>query len=281
MTTRSRPPVTDLDPAELYLDLIKHCLTRVGFEEELAPVVATRRNVQRAWAAVERVLARGSLVVRRRPPARPQEQEEGRIWPGTAETMVGLRRLDNVQACIEQVIADGVRGDILEAGVWRGGTSIFARAVLAAHGVHDRTVWVADSFQGLPKPAPGDDLDTGDTLWTHPQLAVSLAEVQANFARYGLLDSQVRFLEGWFADTLPGAPIDQLAVLRADGDLYRSTLDVLEPLYPKLAVGGFLIIDDFALPACKAAVNEYRERHSITEPIQEIDWTGAFWRRER
>ena len=113
-----------------------------------------------------------------------------------------------------------------------------------------------------------------------PELAVSLEQVQANFARYGLLDEQVRFLPGWFRDTLPTAPIRRLALLRLDGDLYESTWIALESLYPKLSPGGFAIVDDYgAIPACRAAVDEFRAAERITESLIEIDWTGVYWRR--
>ena len=106
--------------------------------------------------------------------------------------------------------------------------------------------------------------------------------VRANFARYGLLDEQVHFLKGWFKDTLPIAPIERLAVARLDGDMYESTMDAIEALYPKLQPGGFLIMDDYgAVPACKQATEDYRERCGIREPIVPIDWTGVYWRKTR
>jgi O-methyltransferase len=104
--------------------------------------------------------------------------------------------------------------------------------------------------------------------------------VKENFRRYGLLDEQVRFLKGFFHDTLPGAPIERLAVIRLDGDMYESTMDGLVNLYPKLSPGGFIIVDDYgAVPACKQAVHDYRNAHGIEEEIVPIDWTGVFWRR--
>ena len=82
-------------------------------------------------------------------------------------------------------------------------------------------------------------------------LAVPEEEVKANFRRYGLLDDQVRFLPGWFKDTLQDAPIDRIAVLRLDGDLYESTIQALDALYPRVSPGGFCIIDDYlAVKAC-------------------------------
>jgi len=125
-------------------------------------------------------------------------------------------------------------------------------------------------------------LDAGIHLEKFPQLAIPMEEVQLNFARYGLLDEQVRFLPGWFRDTLPSAPIEKLALLRLDGDLYESTMDGLVNLYPKLSVGGYVIIDDYgAIEACKQAVHDYRASHGITEEIHVIDWTGAYWQRIR
>jgi O-methyltransferase len=212
-----------------------------------------------------------------------EERLEGKTWPGLADTMVGMKRLDNLHACLRSVLADGVPGDFIETGVWRGGSSIFARGFLAAHGVTDRRVFVADSFAGLPPPDVDQwPADRGDVHHTHaPILAVSQQEVEANFRRYGLLDEQVVFLKGWFKDTLPSAPIDRLAVLRLDGDMYGSTMDALNALYRKLSPGGFCIVDDYALPGCRQAIDDYRREHGIVEPIEVIDWTGVFWRKAR
>jgi O-methyltransferase len=156
------------------------------------------------------------------------------------------------------------------------------RAALQAYGDQTRCVWVADSFQGLPKPnAIKYPADAGDKHWRHnDRLGVSLDEVKQNFARYGLLDERVKFLKGWFHETLRGAPIRQLSVLRLDGDMYESTIEVLEALYPKLSVGGFLIVDDYkSIQNCQAAVTDYRRKHDIRDEIVEIDWTGVYWRR--
>lgn len=195
--------------------------------------------------------------------------------------MVGTARLDNVQELAERAIADSVPGDFAETGVWRGGVTILLRAVLAAHGIDDRLVWAADSFRGLPESNVEQyPADEGIALSGIKALEVSLAEVKANFTRYGLLDDQVRFLEGWFSETLPTAPIESLALLRLDGDLYESTTDALTALYPKVSPGGFVIVDDFGgIAACAEAVHDYRAAHNITDPIHEIDWTGVWWRK--
>ena len=194
--------------------------------------------------------------------------------------MVGSKRSENLQDCVTSVIRNGVPGDLIETGVWRGGSSIFMRAVLKAYGECSRKVWLADSFRGLPQPDPARyPVDRGDTLWTYKELAISLEEVKANFSRYGLLDEQVAFLPGWFRDTLPAAPINQLAILRLDGDLYESTMDALSASYHKVSPGGFVIVDDFGLPTCRAAIEDFRQARGITDLIHQIDWTGVFWQR--
>jgi O-methyltransferase len=207
------------------------------------------------------------------------------FWFGDALTMSSRKRLDNIQFCIEACLAQGVPGDIAECGAWRGGAGILMRGLLAAHAITDRTVWVADSFQGLPAP-PVNSVDEG--MYNAPEVVASnhfrvdLAMVQNAFARYGLLDQQVQFLPGWFHETLPTAPIEQLAVLRLDGDYYASTRVTLEQLYPKVAAGGFVIIDDWGLDhICgeKEAVLEYRRTYGITDEILPIDYHSAYWRK--
>jgi O-methyltransferase len=269
------------DAADLYLDLLKRCLTRELFIEEEVRRVRIRDWRAPLWRPVERALQRRGMYVVRRGADRAK-RAEGLDWPPAAETMIGLRRLDNLQRCAETVIREAVPGDLAETGVWRGGASIFMRAVLAAHGVGDRTIWVADSFRGLPPPNPAlYPADRGLDLHKYAELSVDIAEVKANFSRYGLLDERVRFLEGWFKDTLPRAPIERLAVLRLDGDLYESTMDALGALYPRLSVGGFVIVDDYDIPACARAVEDYRRTHGIVDPIEKIENTeiGVFWRR--
>ena len=266
---------------ELYLDLLKKCLTRYGFGEKPEPYESKKGRLKRVgYALVRRLLASQRLELVRTKPFDPQARAEGRDWPLEAETMIGLNRLDNLQSCVTDVLRRQVPGDLIETGVWRGGASIFMRAVLKVYGDTTRTVWVADSFQGLPPPDPERyPADKGDRLWTFAQLAIPLEEVKANFAKYGLLDDQVRFLAGWFRDTLPTIAAERFAILRLDGDLYESTMDALRNLYPKLSVGGYVIIDDYAIAGCKAAVEDFRAEHNITDKLEPIDWTGAFWQR--
>jgi len=208
-------------------------------------------------------------------------RREGRDWPAVAHTMIGVRRIQQLRGCVEQVLADGIPGDLIETGVWRGGATIMLSAVLAAYGVADRVVWVADSFRGLPRPnAEKYPKDEGLDFADFAELSVPVEDVRANFRKYDLLNERVKFVEGWFSETLSGVAASAFAVIRLDGDLYESTMDALTALYPRLSAGGFAIIDDYgAIPACKAATHDYREMHGIAEPVQEIDWTGVYWRK--
>ena len=269
-----------------YLHVLKRILNHYGFGNVYVAVEPRDGHYdfhlkQSTYHHIRKLISTGHIQVLRRVRFDPRLREEGKDWPADAETMVGLRRLDNIQYCVEKVLRQEVPGDLIETGVWRGGSTIFMRALLKVYGDTERKVWVADSFQGLPKSNPeAYPEDCEFDLSIYPELAVSLDQVKANFSRYGLLDDQVCFLVGWFRDTLPGAPIERLALLRLDGDLYESTMDALRALYPKLSPGGYVIIDDYgAVPPCKSAVDEYRAEYGITEPLEQIDWSGVFWRK--
>jgi len=273
------------DPRELYLDLIKKCLTRFVCEETMRPYqIAPWGGPIKRWLKkrlMEALRARGIEPMERAAFNR-EARTMGRDTPMEAETMIGLRRMDNVQECVTTVIREEIPGDLVEAGVWRGGACIFMRAILAAYGDTTRTVWCADSFEGLPAPNVTEyPADVVAEWHERKDLVVSLDTVKQNFARYGMLDSQVQFLKGLFKDTLPTAPIDRCAVIRLDGDMYESTMDSLKYLYPKLSPGGFVIVDDYGLPedTSRRAVHDFRDLHGIREPIIDIDGYGAYWRR--
>ncbi|MFJ8587255.1 TylF/MycF family methyltransferase [Streptomyces sp. NPDC093595] len=251
--------VATADGRDLYLGLLKKVVTNMIYEDptHAAGLITDPRFDREA-------------------------RESGEDYPVVAHTMIGMKRLDNLHQCIEDVLRDGVPGDVIETGVWRGGACIFARGVLKAHGVTDRTVWVADSFQGFPKTEADDHpMDVEMDLHQYNEavsLPTGLETVRENFARYGLLDDQVRFLPGWFKDTMPTAPVERLAVMRLDGDSYGATMDVLTHLYGKLSPGGYVIVDDYCIPACRQAVHDFRDRMGIDDEIHQVDRQGAYWR---
>jgi len=248
---------------DLYLDLLKRSLTNTIFESE--PDIDDdefRFTVQFAAHYVN----------------------------SDAVSMITLARFDNIKNCIEDILRDGIPGDFIETGVWRGGASIFMRGALKAYGVADRVVWAADSFEGLPVPDPElypleAKVHSGPVMQKlYHNLAASLEDVQRNFAAFGLLDDQVKFLKGWFKDTLPTAPIGTLALMRLDGDYYESTRDALNSLYHRLSVGGYVILDDYGEDSwtyCRRAVDEFRAERHIEEPLIAVDSKCFYWRRAR
>lgn len=259
------------DAQELYLDLMKRCLMNYIYDDDVDQMRGEHELNSQS----------GKLAFVSGVHADPERKYYGGIWPSKAHTMIGMPRLNDLQKCIVDILSNGIPGDLAETGVWRGGATIFMRAVLKAYGVTDRLVWVADSFEGLP-PASRDKYPYDSALDLHlfEDLAVGIDQVVKNFDRYGLLDEQVKFLKGWFSDTLPSAPIDKLAILRLDGDHYESTMDALVHLYPKLSVGGYLLIDDFnAVEGCNLAVQAYREKHHIADQIIALPGSGAHWKR--
>jgi hypothetical protein len=249
-----------------YLDVLKLCLCDLGS--------TTTTSVARTIG--------GDVMSRELRGDQLRFRSAGLDWPLHGLTMVGLARLDDLQRCVETVVRDGVAGDLIETGSWRGGASMVMRAALNSLGERDRTVWVADSFQGFPEVER--DLGTGYDLEADLAgcdfLAVPLEEVRASFERFGLQEG-VTFVPGFFEDTLPALPPRRWAIARLDGDSYDATRLALEVMYPHLAAGGYLIVDDYLpLDQCREAVDDFRHEHGITEPIEHIDWSGVRWRRE-
>lgn len=204
----------------------------------------------------------------------------GQDWPQVAHTMIGIERLQSLRLMCEAVLKNGIPGDFIETGVWRGGACILMRAVLAAYGDGQRQVWCADSFEGLPPPDPARyPADEGDRHHEYRLLAVSEEIVRRNFASYGLLDDRVRFLKGYFEDTLPSLDAGPFALVRLDGDMYGSTIVAITALYDRLSPGGFLVVDDYALPGCRAAIDDFRRDRGIAAPMHKIDWTGVWWQK--
>jgi O-methyltransferase len=267
---------------ELYVDLIKKILTRAIVSNGIERHTIRRQDgpKSRLACSLNRFLRHRGLEIVRLHRTTPEDFYNPGLQMGNrvedAETMLGIRQLDHMQQCIRDVLNRNVPGDFLEAGVWRGGMSIFMRAGLKAYHDEERKLYVADSFAGLPEI--NRQTETFD--WNKEDMAVSLETVKKNFARYGLLDDRVVFLKGYFSDTLPGAPIQQLSILRIDADLYESTMDVLRNLYLKLSPGGYAIFDDYQnLPDCRRAIDEFRRDRNITEEIQPIDHRAVYWQK--
>jgi O-methyltransferase len=263
-------PSADAPIGERYLDLLKRRLVRFerGGRVRRTPLSGPLNDL---------LQGHGLEIVQVTPTPQSAYEDGSEQLPEDAETMIGLKRLTQLQEATRDVVARGVPGDLLEAGAWRGGATILMRAALEVYGDRKRSVWVADSFDGLPRPDIAHyPLDAG-WLNQRVELATPLDTVKDNFRMYGWLDERVRFLPGWFKKTLPNAPIERLAILRVDADMYESTMQALQFLYPKVSPGGIVIVDDYALDTCKIAVDDFRRERGITAPMTRIDWTGVFW----
>jgi len=202
-------------------------------------------------------------------------RDSGRCWPTSAYSMAGRRRLDNVRDLLTAAILNHIPGAFLEAGVWRGGSSIMAAGTILAF-KESRDVFVCDSFQGLPRSSNPMDYDGWEVS---DVLAVPLATVRVNFQNSGLLAPNVKFIKGFFNDSLPklARQTFKIAVLRADGDMYESTMDILFNLYDKLSVGGFLIIDDWEVMVARKAVKHFFYIHSVkTIRVEDIDGVAVY-----
>lgn len=273
------------DIRSLYLELLKKTLIDFNHPRpvEYRPAITGKKInlLVKPWMRLFQKMDKRELFICDKLTFNPDDRLNGKDWPVYAESMIGYKRLSNVQYCVEEVLKNKIEGDLMETGVWRGGTVIFMRAILKAFDITDRIVWAADSYEGLPKPnVEKYAADKDDIFYTYNELKVSLEQVKENFRKYGLLDEQVHFLKGWFRDTLPSAPVKRLAVLRLDGDMYESTMDALTHLYPKLSTGGFVIIDDWgSVEGCRRAVEDYRKDKQITEEIIPVDDDGVYWQK--
>jgi hypothetical protein len=264
---KARRPGPDTESLRVaYLDLLKLCLCDLAGTGTMS-VARTQQ---------------GHLMSRELAGDQRRLRAAGMDWPLHGMTMVGLKRLDDLQACVESVIRDSVVGDLIEAGAWRGGASLLMRATLDTLGAGDRTVFVADSFQGFPE-ASGDLSERYDLsldLAGCDFLAVPLEEVEDSFARLGC-ERGVAFIPGFFQDTLPTLAGRRWSIIRLDGDTYDATWSGMESLYSGLSVGGYVIVDDYlVLDPCREAIDDYRRAHGISEPIEEVDWNCVRWRKE-
>ena len=211
-------------------------------------------------------------------------RRQGLDWPAHGLTMVGRMRLENIERLLLHMIDAQVPGDFVECGVWRGVSSLFARGVLKALIANDRTVHLVDSFNGLPKASQERDRD----VWSEMDfLKVSLEEVQEPFRQLGLLDHGVAFHKGFFQHSLPPlrkqllANAKKIAVLRMDGDMFESTMDILYNLYDLVSVGGCIIIDDFSITEAREAVATFLKHHGLVVEYVTIDETASYFCKER
>jgi cephalosporin hydroxylase len=188
---------------------------------------------------------------------------------GLAYTALGHRRLDHLEACLEVIRDESVRGDLVDCGAGRGGTAIFMRGFLEAHEVPGPKVWAADRFDATADPAAN----------ASARFSPDLNAVREAFARFGLLDDRVVFLQGPPSHTLAPATIGSVALLRVASSDPDEVQAVLAALYDRIAPGGFVVVDTYGDSACRAAVDRFRSERGVLGTLERIDWTAAAWRK--
>lgn len=196
-------------------------------------------------------------------------------------TMTSVDRILGLHRALEIIHREQIPGDIVECGVWRGGSLIIAKTALDS--VDDRrTYWAFDTFAGMTAPTAEDPMPA-HLHWQEPLVkALSpLDDVINNFDRYGVLDERVHFVQGDVAETLirPHGP-KKIALLRLDTDWYASTRIELEQLFPLLVPGGIVIIDDYGFwSGCRRAVDEFFGEGFIDKNFEWLDDTGIMYRK--
>jgi cephalosporin hydroxylase len=266
--------------AHLYLDLLKGALLDEHYLENELRIGHLLERVG-SGAAVDsamlndpvRYMANDLQRLRqaRRAGGVPAESPEGAngASSGLAYTDIGRVRLDHLEECLDTIREEVVRGDWVEAGTGRGGAAIFMRGYLEAYNLGRPRVWVADRFGGGAAPSENGS----------PSFAPDLNAVREGFSTFGLLDGRVAFLQGPLSNTLNEAPIKKIALLRIGGHDSDEHRAALEALYDKVALGGIVVIDDYRTPECVAAIDEFRSEQGVAEPLERIDWSGAWWRK--
>jgi len=263
-----------------HLELLKRFIIRYNFDENAYSFkeineYSGRARILRLFA----YLLPGKWTIAQRLAAPSLEQRaKGQDWPLTAESMIGLERMNQFHEALDVIRLEKIEGDIVETGIWRGGAVIFAASYLKVYGIDSKKVYGCDSFEGLPKPDPNYPIDAGDTHHTINILAVSLSEVRSNLEKYGIDLNDVKLVKGWFKDTLPSLEVDTISILRLDGDMYSSTIQALNALYHKVSIGGFVIIDDWCLEGARKAFDDFfglKTRPAVID----IDGTGAYFRK--
>lgn len=197
-------------------------------------------------------------------------------------TMTSTERLVTAMRAVDYIVQHRIPGDIVECGVWRGGSSMAMALTLAGRGDTSRNLYLYDTFEGMTAPG-GDDLDleggTAEEVMARDPVnfkcVASFEDVKRNIRSTGYPASRIHMVKGPVEDTIPGTIPPAVAILRLDTDWYESTRHEMQHLYPLLTVSGIIIIDDYGhWKGARKAVDEYVAGHGVRLFLSRIDYTG-------
>lgn len=203
------------------------------------------------------------------------------ILSPNAITMIFIPNLNNLHDLLTYVMENNLDGELVETGVWRGGAVIFMASFNKFYNLNKK-IYACDSYEGLPKNSIYEEDAIVNGNDKRFDFAVSLEEVQNNFLKYDVLDENVIFVKGFFEDTMKNINIDKISILRLDGDMYTSTIVVLEELYDKVVPKGVIIIDDYGwdIAGCSNAVDNFRKSRNITSEMHFSFGCCVWWIKE-
>lgn len=210
------------------------------------------------------------------------EEHDREVWERVAPyTMTTPSRVYALVRAVEYVVAARVPGAFVECGVWRGGSMMAVALTLLRLGQTDRDLYLYDTFAGMTEPGTEDVRVTGEPaaelLERLPRASnewavATLEEVRSAMGGVGYPEERIRYVVGRVEETLPEHAPAEIALLRLDTDWYASTRHELEHLYPRLASGGVLIVDDYGhWQGQRRAVDEYLAEHGIALLLNRID----------
>ena len=207
------------------------------------------------------------------------------------ETIVSFPRRQASLELARAALAITNEGDFVETGLFRGGSAATLLNILLRFDNCGRKFYGFDSFEGLPQNEKEDKSKFGVILQPG-KFAIPMEHVISRFKAWGVYDeNRVIITKGWFNDTLPVSPVSKISFLRADGDLFVSTMDALTNLYHKIVPGGLIYIDDYgSFPGCREAVDKFRIKNHIYEPLRyvredgiviHIKFEAVWWQKRR
>jgi hypothetical protein len=215
------------------------------------------------------------------------EKDHNDIWNATAPyTMTSKERIFGLIEAVKYISKNNVKGDIVECGVWKGGSMLAAAKTLIANSDTDRRLFLYDTFEGMPAPTE-HDIDVRDTSAESQMVKMTksdggsewcystLSEVTGVINISDYPKEKVNYIVGKVEDTIPANIPEKIALLRLDTDWYESTKHELIHLFPRLEKGGVLIIDDYGFwKGARKAVDEYFSENNIQILLNRMDNTG-------